>query len=85
MYVTISRVTGAVSGKTNYLLKGRDAGESKTAKARAVGCKIMDEDDFYNLVESSAAKISKVAPLPPQPKPTNASSVAVASVATTAA
>ncbi|KAI9483454.1 MAG: replication factor RFC1 C terminal domain-containing protein [Benjaminiella poitrasii] len=55
------RVTTAVSGKTNYLLLGRDAGESKIAKAKSVGTKILDEDAFYKFVESSAPK--KEAPI----------------------
>ncbi|KAI8390302.1 hypothetical protein BD560DRAFT_319403 [Blakeslea trispora] len=58
------RVTGAVSGKTHYLLRGRDAGESKLAKAKSVGTKILDEDAFYELVENSAEKKPSVAPPP---------------------
>ncbi|KAI7908090.1 replication factor RFC1 C terminal domain-containing protein [Cokeromyces recurvatus] len=59
------RVTTAVSGKTNYLLLGRDAGESKIAKAKSLGTKILDEDAFYKFVESSAPK--KEAPIPAIP------------------
>ncbi|KAI9361124.1 replication factor RFC1 C terminal domain-containing protein [Pilaira anomala] len=61
------KVTGAISGKTNYLLLGRDAGESKTAKAKALGTKILDEDGFYNLVESSAPQKEEFA-APPKGK-----------------
>ncbi|KAI7887255.1 replication factor RFC1 C terminal domain-containing protein [Mucor mucedo] len=60
------KVTSAVSGKTNYLLLGRDAGESKTAKAKSLGTGILDEDAFYNLVESSAPQKVEYAP-PPKP------------------
>lgn len=60
------KVTGAVSGKTNYLLLGRDAGESKTSKAKSLGTGILDEDAFYNLVESSAPQKVEYAP-PPKP------------------
>lgn len=59
-----SRVTSAVSGKTNYLLRGRDAGESKLAKAKTLGTKILDEDGFYDLVESSSAKETEFPTLP---------------------
>ncbi|KAI8142314.1 replication factor RFC1 C terminal domain-containing protein [Fennellomyces sp. T-0311] len=50
------RVTGAVSGKTTYLLRGRDAGETKTAKAKSHGTTILDEDGFYALFESAKEK-----------------------------
>ncbi|RCI04017.1 hypothetical protein CU098_011383 [Rhizopus stolonifer] len=59
------RVTGAVSGKTTYLLRGRDAGESKLAKAKSLGTKILDEDEFYQLVENSVPKKASV----PTPSP----------------
>lgn len=50
------RITGAVSGKTTFLLRGRDAGETKTAKAKQLGTKILDEDDFYELFKTEKAK-----------------------------
>ena len=37
------------------------------AKAKSVGTKILDEDEFYELVENSAEKRPSVAP-PPPPK-----------------
>lgn len=46
-------MTNDVSGKTAYLICGRDAGESKTAKAQKFGTKIVDEDGFYKLVENT--------------------------------
>ncbi|KAI8991740.1 replication factor RFC1 C terminal domain-containing protein [Mycotypha africana] len=50
------RVTGSVSGKTTYLLKGRDAGLSKTSKAEQCGTKILNEDEFYDLINSFKEK-----------------------------
>ncbi|CAO3599935.1 unnamed protein product [Absidia cylindrospora] len=50
------RVTTAVSGKTTYLLRGRDAGQSKLDKAKSLKTKILDEDGFYDIVEKSAGK-----------------------------
>ncbi|KAG0184874.1 hypothetical protein DFQ28_010294 [Apophysomyces sp. BC1034] len=50
------RITGAVSGKTTYLVRGRDAGASKTEKAKKLGTKILDEDAFYELVGNADEK-----------------------------
>lgn len=62
------RITGAVSGKTDYLCIGRDPGESKTTKAKSLGTKLLDEDAFYKLVETSAAKEVEYAPPPTKAK-----------------
>ncbi|GAN09055.1 DNA replication factor C, large subunit [Mucor ambiguus] len=67
------RVTSAVSGKTTYLCYGRDAGETKLAKAKTLNTKLLDEDAFYHLVESSSEK--KAAPIIP-PTPAKAPSAA---------
>ncbi|OAD03233.1 hypothetical protein MUCCIDRAFT_110087 [Mucor lusitanicus CBS 277.49] len=67
------RVTSAVSGKTTYLCYGRDAGETKLAKAKTLGTKLLEEDAFYHLVESSSEK--KAAPIVP-PTPAKAPSAA---------
>ena len=45
-----------MSGKTTYLLKGRDAGLSKTAKAEKLGTTVLDEDAFYGLFDSAEAQ-----------------------------
>ncbi|KNC77106.1 hypothetical protein SARC_10424 [Sphaeroforma arctica JP610] len=50
------RVTGSVSGKTSYLVSGRDGGETKVAKAKEVGCKVIDEDGFYALLDTHMSK-----------------------------
>lgn len=60
-------MTSAVSGKTTYLLRGRDAGESKLAKAKALKTTILDEDDFYNLFDQSGGEQS--VPAEPVKKP----------------
>ncbi|KAK4516373.1 uncharacterized protein ATC70_011344 [Mucor velutinosus] len=67
------RVTSAVSGKTTYLCYGRDAGETKLAKAKTLNTKLLDEDAFYHLVESSSEK--KAVPIV-SPMPAKATSVA---------
>jgi len=43
------KVSGSVSKKTNYVLAGEDAG-SKLDKARELGVKIIDEDDFRTML-----------------------------------
>ncbi|KAI9316053.1 replication factor RFC1 C terminal domain-containing protein [Dichotomocladium elegans] len=50
------RVTGQVSSKTTYLLRGRDCGESKTRNAKRHNTKILDEDQFYKLFETAKEK-----------------------------
>jgi DNA ligase (NAD+) len=44
-------VSGSVSSKTNYLLAGADAG-SKLEKAQSLGITIIDETEFFKLLES---------------------------------
>jgi DNA ligase (NAD+) len=44
--------TGSVSGKTNYLLAGDEAGPEKIKKAEKLGVKIISEDDFEKLLKS---------------------------------
>ncbi|CAF0797901.1 unnamed protein product [Adineta ricciae] len=46
------RVTSALSGKTNYLLAGRDGGESKMKKAHELNIKIISEDDLLDLIRT---------------------------------
>jgi DNA ligase (NAD+) len=45
-----ARVTGSVSGKTDYLVAGEDAG-SKLAKARDLGVAVLDEAGLERLLE----------------------------------
>ncbi|KAM4710072.1 replication factor C subunit 1 [Discoglossus pictus] len=53
------KVTGNVSKKTNYLIMGRDGGESKREKAESFGTKIIDEDGLFNLIRTLPGKKSK--------------------------
>ncbi|KAM4049422.1 replication factor C subunit 1 [Anomaloglossus baeobatrachus] len=53
------KVTGNVSKKTNYLILGRDGGESKREKAESFGTKIIDEDGLFGLIRSLPGKKSK--------------------------
>lgn len=42
--------SGSVSGKTDYILAGENMGPAKLEKAAKLGVKIMNEDDFLNLL-----------------------------------
>ncbi|OXB83786.1 UNVERIFIED_CONTAM: hypothetical protein H355_002998 [Colinus virginianus] len=53
------KVTGSVSKKTNYLVMGRDCGQSKCEKASTLGTKIIDEDGLFDLVQTMPGKKSK--------------------------
>lgn len=53
------KVTGNVSKKTNYLIMGRDAGESKREKAESFGTKVIDEDGLFHLIRTLPGKKSK--------------------------
>jgi replication factor C subunit 1 len=44
------KVTGSVSGRTDYLLMGGDAGTSKKAAAEAKGVSVIDEDGLFALI-----------------------------------
>ncbi|NXD71573.1 RFC1 factor, partial [Eolophus roseicapillus] len=53
------KVTGNVSKKTNYLVMGRDCGQSKCEKASTLGTKIVDEDGLFDLIRTMPGKKSK--------------------------
>jgi BRCT domain type II-containing protein len=46
------RVTTAVSGKTDYLLAGRDVGKTKTDKADKLRVKIISEDNLLDMIRT---------------------------------
>ncbi|KAL0275125.1 UNVERIFIED_CONTAM: hypothetical protein PYX00_003084 [Menopon gallinae] len=48
------RVTGSVSGKTNYIVVGEEAGQSKLEKASKFGTKKLTEDDLLDLIRSKS-------------------------------
>ncbi|XP_010135025.1 PREDICTED: replication factor C subunit 1, partial [Buceros rhinoceros silvestris] len=50
---------GNVSSKTNYLVMGRDCGQSKCEKASTLGTKIIDEDGLFDLIRTMPGKKSK--------------------------
>jgi BRCT domain type II-containing protein len=51
------RVTTAVSGKTDYLLTGRDVGKTKTDKAAKLRVPIITEDDLLKMIRTRPGKI----------------------------
>lgn len=51
-----ARVTTAPSGKTDYVVVGENAGDSKLEKVRQLGLKTLDEDQLLDLIRTSKAK-----------------------------
>ncbi|MDR1372288.1 MAG: NAD-dependent DNA ligase LigA [Dysgonamonadaceae bacterium] len=47
--------TGSVSSKTDYILAGDNMGPAKLGKAKSLGIKIINEDDFLKIVDLSTA------------------------------
>ena len=44
------KVSGSISGKTDYLVAGENMGPSKLAKAEKLGTKIVSEDEFLEML-----------------------------------
>ena len=42
---------GSISSKTSFILAGENMGPSKLEKAKKLGIKIVNEDDFLQLIE----------------------------------
>jgi DNA ligase (NAD+) len=42
--------SGSVSGKTDYILAGDNMGPAKLEKAAKIGVKIINEDEFLNML-----------------------------------
>jgi replication factor C subunit 1 len=75
------RVTTAVSGKTDYLLAGRDVGKTKTDKAEKLRVKIISEDDLLEMIrtragnqDADAKPTAKKSPKPTALKPLDSNS-----------
>jgi replication factor C subunit 1 len=75
------RVTTAVSGKTDYLIAGRDVGKSKTEKAQKLHVKVISEDDLLEMIrtrpgstDTDAKPIVKKSPKPTALKPLDSNS-----------
>ncbi|MEA3285297.1 MAG: BRCT domain-containing protein, partial [Synergistota bacterium] len=49
------KATSSVSGKTSYVVAGESPG-SKLDKAVSLGIPVLDEDGFYEMVDSLAGK-----------------------------
>ncbi|SFC64401.1 DNA polymerase-3 subunit epsilon [Zunongwangia mangrovi] len=45
------RVTGSVSGLTNYLVCGTEPGQAKLGKARSTGTKVLSENEFLKILQ----------------------------------
>lgn len=45
------KVSGSISSKTNYLVAGENMGPSKLAKAEQLGTKILNEDEFLEMIK----------------------------------
>ncbi|MFA4863759.1 MAG: BRCT domain-containing protein, partial [Bacteroidales bacterium] len=43
--------TGSISGKTDFLLAGEDMGPVKLQKARALGVRVISEEEFLELIK----------------------------------
>ncbi len=50
------RTTSSVSGNTDYLVLGKDPGASKTSAARNHETPILEEEEFYNLIEEESGQ-----------------------------
>ncbi|DBA97121.1 TPA: hypothetical protein ACH3X1_014891 [Trebouxia sp. C0004] len=68
------RVTGSVSGKTDFLLVGENSGNSKVNQAADKGTKLVDEDGLFSLV--AAAPDTAAAAAKPEVKAEGASALA---------
>jgi len=52
-----ARVTTAVSSKTTHLVAGTEPGPSKLEKAKGLGVKIIDEDEFRRMLDKNSARM----------------------------
>ncbi|MBU3813942.1 MAG: NAD-dependent DNA ligase LigA, partial [Candidatus Bacteroides intestinipullorum] len=45
--------TGSISAKTSFILAGDNMGPAKLEKARKLGVRIVDEDEFLRMIDES--------------------------------
>jgi len=57
--IVISRVTTAPSGKTGYVVVGRDSGPKKLEIIKKLGIKTLSEDDFLDLIATRKGVLDK--------------------------
>ena len=69
------RVTTAVSGKTDYLLAGRDVGRTKTEKAEKLRIKIISEDDLLQMIRTRPGNKDDTDPKPTTKKSSKATAL----------
>ncbi|KAG0099889.1 hypothetical protein BGZ93_005344 [Podila epicladia] len=74
------RVTGAPSGKTDFLVVGEEAGQSKIEKAKKLKIKTIDEDEFLELIRNSPEKTEDGKEVPANTKASSKSSSSSAKV-----
>ena len=55
-----ARITSAVSGKTSYVVLGREPGESKMKKIAQHNTKTLDEDQLFELISKTASSGSNI-------------------------
>jgi replication factor C subunit 1 len=53
----LSKVTGAPSGKTTFVVVGENAGASKLNKIKEKDIPTLDEDGFLNLIRTSSGPV----------------------------
>ncbi|RKP01303.1 hypothetical protein CXG81DRAFT_12179 [Caulochytrium protostelioides] len=81
------RCTGAISGKTSYLVMGNEPGPSKIAKAKAAQVPTLTETAFYALINQKCSSVAKLADatVKSEPDAKRAASSTSAAVASSAA
>ena len=61
------RVTTAISGKTNFLVTGRDCSAAKVTRANELKIKVLTEDDLLEMIRTRPGDDEDEIPSPPPP------------------